>query len=76
MLWNVLDLHIEDIDKRNMVEVFENILNSLWLGVRMYVVEFLGTKTDEQITTYMEDIKDYLDKNTHQQQTRFWVLFD
>jgi hypothetical protein len=65
MLWNVLDLHIEDIDKRNMVEVFENVLNSLWLGVRMYIVEYMGTKTEEKITNYLEDFREYLDKNTH-----------
>lgn len=64
LLWNVLDLHIEDIDKRNMIEVFENVLNSLWLGLRLYYVE----KEKELPNTLIQDIKklteNYIDKNT------------
>jgi len=63
MLWNVLDLHIEDIDKRNMIEVFENILNSLWLGIRMYIVESEAEK-DLTIDSIMENYREYIEKNT------------
>ena len=62
LLWNVLDLHIEDIDKRNMVEVFENVLNSIWMGLRQYCLE-----TNNQSETVLKDIKrkleDYIDEN-------------
>ncbi len=65
MLWNVLDLHIEEIDKRNMLEVFENILNSLWMGIRMYEVES-GTKEEEfRIEKLIENFKEYMEKNTY-----------
>ncbi len=64
MLWNVLDLHIEDIDKRNMIEVFENILNSIWLGIRLFLVENESKITTVSIQEIKEDIRDFLDKNT------------
>ena len=64
MLWNVLDLHVEDIDKRNMIEVFENILNALWLGIRMYIVESESTK-DVSIESIIENSRTYIEKNTY-----------
>ena len=64
MLWNVLDLHIEDIDKRNMIEVFENILNSLWLGIRMYIVESAAEK-EVTIESIIENFQEYIEKNTY-----------
>jgi hypothetical protein len=65
MLWNVLDLHVEDIDKRNLIEVYENILNSIWIGIRLYLVE-----NETKITAnYLQEVKktmdDYLKKNTY-----------
>ena len=47
LLWNVLDLHIEDIDKRNLVEVFENILNSIWMGTKSYIEEKNSMKIED-----------------------------
>lgn len=64
MLWNVLDLHIEDIDKRNMIEVFENILNSLWLGIRMYIVESAAEK-EVTIESIIENFRKYIENNTY-----------
>ena len=64
MLWNVLDLHVEDIDKRNMIEVFENILNSIWLGLRLFFVENEAKHTKVTILEIKDKIKDFVEKNT------------
>ncbi|MHA1198882.1 MAG: hypothetical protein ACTSQF_05970 [Candidatus Heimdallarchaeaceae archaeon] len=63
LLWNVLDLHIEDIDKRNMIEVFENVLNSIWLGLRMHSVENEKNLPSTLIQDVKEQLRDYIDKN-------------
>jgi hypothetical protein len=72
MLWNVLDLHIEDIDKRNMIEVFENILNSLWLGIRMYIVE---SEAEKEVTmeSIIENFREYIEKNTFHLKEEFKI---
>jgi hypothetical protein len=72
MLWNVLDLHIEDIDKRNMIEVFENILNALWLGIRMYIVESSAEK-EITIEAIIENFKEYIVNNTYHLKEEFKV---
>lgn len=63
LLWNVLDLHIEDIDKRNMIEVFENVLNSIWLGLRMHCVENEKNLSSTLIQDVKKQLKGYIDKN-------------
>lgn len=65
MLWNVLDLHIEDIDKRNMVEVYENILNSIWLGLRMFIIEKMSAEIESTIVSYITNYEKYIEKNTY-----------
>lgn len=65
LLWNVLDLHIEDIDKRNMIEVFENVLNSIWLGMRIYYVEHKKEFPKTVIQDVMEQLHDYIMKNSY-----------
>ena len=65
MLWNVLDLHIEDIDKRNMIEVFENILNSIWMGIRMYEVESETKDERFKIEALITNFKEFLEKNAY-----------
>ena len=76
MLWNVLDLHIEDIDKRNMIEVFENILNSIWMGIRMFEVE--SEKKDDKITieNLIINFKEFLDKNAYNLKKSFELKED
>ncbi len=63
LLWNVLDLHIEDIDKRNLVEVFENILNSIWVGIKSYIEERNSMKIEDFYKKYSENLQAYLDEN-------------
>lgn len=63
LLWNVLDLHIEDIDKRNMVEVFENILNSIWLGIKDYIEKRNSWKIDDFYQKFNENLQSYLNEN-------------
>ncbi len=63
LLWNVLDLHIEDIDKRNMIEVFENVLNSLWLGLRLYYVDREKDLSETLIQDIKKQTEEYIDKN-------------
>jgi len=63
LLWNVLDLHIEDIDKRNLVEVFENILNSIWVGTKSYVEERNSMKIEDFYEKFSENLQVYLDEN-------------
>ena len=65
MLWNVLDLHVEDIDKRNLIEVFENVLNSIWLGIRLYLVENESKISDDYLQELKNSTDDYLEKNTY-----------
>ncbi|MHA2357230.1 MAG: hypothetical protein ACXABK_00490 [Candidatus Heimdallarchaeaceae archaeon] len=65
MLWNVLDLHIEDIDKRNMIEVFENILNALWVGIRMFVVESPTEEKETSLKTMITNLNEYIEKSTY-----------
>lgn len=65
MLWNVLDLHIEDIDKRNMIEVFENILNALWVGIRMFVVESSTDEKETSLESLIINLKEYIEKSTY-----------
>ncbi len=76
MLWNVLDLHVEDIDKRNLIEVFENILNSLWLGIRLYHVE----NESKLPADYLQEIKNatnnYLEKNSYLIKEKFTLEED
>ncbi|NPD89589.1 MAG: hypothetical protein HGN29_12790 [Asgard group archaeon] len=72
MLWNVLDLHIEDIDKRNMIEVFENILNSVWLGIRMYIVESAAEK-EVTIESIIENFRNYIESNTYHLKEEFKI---
>ena len=76
MLWNVLDLHIEDIDKRNMIEVFENILNSIWMGIRMFEVE--SEKKDDKITieNLIINFKEFLYKNAYNLKKSFELKED
>ncbi len=63
LLWNVLDLHIEDIDKRNLVEVFENILNSIWIGIKRYIDERNSIKIEDFYKKFSKDLQAYLDEN-------------
>ena len=63
LLWNVLDLHIEDIDKRNMVEVFENILNSIWTGIKLYIDETPSMNIEDFFKEFSKTIQTYLDEN-------------
>lgn len=63
LLWNVLDLHIEDIDKRNLVEVFENILNSIWLGIKSYIEERNSMKIEDFYEKFSENLQTYLAEN-------------
>ncbi|MCK4896140.1 MAG: hypothetical protein KAS47_04980, partial [Candidatus Heimdallarchaeota archaeon] len=63
LLWNVLDLHIEDIDKRNLVEVFENILNSIWIGINSYIEERNSMKIEDFYEKFSENSKAYLEEN-------------
>ncbi|MHA1202376.1 MAG: hypothetical protein ACTSQ4_07635 [Candidatus Heimdallarchaeaceae archaeon] len=63
LLWNVLDLHIEDIDKRNIVEVFENILNSIWIGIKRYIDEKTSIKIEDFYKKFSENLQTYLDEN-------------
>ena len=64
LLWNVLDLHIEDIDKRNMIEVFENVLNSLWLGLKLYIEESEKELPDNLVQDIKKLIEKYIEENT------------
>ncbi|MCG3225035.1 MAG: hypothetical protein H7647_11250 [Candidatus Heimdallarchaeota archaeon] len=61
LLWNVLDLHIEDIDKRNLVEVFENILNSIWIGIKRYIDERNLMKIEDFYKKFSKNLQAYLD---------------
>lgn len=63
LLWNVLDLHIDDIDKRNLVEVFENILNSIWIGIKGYVEERNSMKIEDFYEKFSENFQAYLEEN-------------
>lgn len=63
LLWNVLDIHIEDIDKRNMVEVFENVLNSIWTGIKSYIEKTDSMKIEDFYASFSENLKTYLDEN-------------
>ncbi|MHA1406916.1 MAG: hypothetical protein ACTSSG_06000 [Candidatus Heimdallarchaeaceae archaeon] len=63
LLWNVLDLHIEDIDKRNMIEVYENVLNAIWLGIRMFIIEEMSIKAETKIVSLIENYKEFITKN-------------
>ncbi len=63
LLWNVLDLHIEDIDKRNLVEVFENILNSIWIGIKSYIEERNTMKIEDFYEKFSENLQAYLEEN-------------
>ncbi len=63
LLWNVLDLHIEDIDKRNLVEVFENILNSIWIGIKRYIDERNSIKIEDFYKKFSKNLQAYLDEN-------------
>ncbi len=63
LLWNVLDLHIEDIDKRNLVEVFENILNSIWVGIKSYIEERNSMKIEDFYKKFSKNLQTYLDEN-------------
>ena len=63
LLWNVLDLHIEDIDKRNMVEVFENVLNSIWTGIKNYIEKIDSMKIEEFYKNFSNKLQTYLDDN-------------
>ena len=65
LLWNVLDLHIEDIDKRNMIEVFENVINSIWLGMKMYYAENERDLSPNLIQDVKQQLKNYIDKNAY-----------
>ena len=64
LLWNVLDLHIEDIDKRNMIEVFENVLNSIWLGMKIYYIDKEKEFDANLIQDIKKELEDCIDKNT------------
>ena len=63
LLWNVLDLHIDDIDKRNLVEVFENILNSIWIGIKSYIEERNSIKIEDFYKKFSEHLQAYLEEN-------------
>ncbi|MHA1667725.1 MAG: hypothetical protein ACTSUR_03620 [Candidatus Heimdallarchaeaceae archaeon] len=63
LLWNVLDLHIEDIDKRNMIEVYENVLNAIWLGIRMFIIEEMSIEAETKIVSLIENYKEFITKN-------------
>jgi hypothetical protein len=64
LLWNVLDLHIDDIDKRNLVEVFENILNSIWVGIKSYIEERNSIIVEDFYEKFSENLQAYLDENS------------
>ncbi len=76
MLWNVLDLHIEDIDKRNMIEVFENILNSIWMGIRMFDVESETRSDNFTIENLIINFKEFLNKNAYNLKKAFELKED
>lgn len=63
LLWNVLDLHIEDIDKRNLVEVFENILNSIWVGIKSYIENRKSMKIEDFYKKFSKNLQTYLNEN-------------
>ncbi len=64
LLWNVLDLHIEDIDKRNMIEVFENVINSIWLGMKLFSAENEASVPRDLIKEVKEQLQNYINENS------------
>lgn len=64
LLWNVLNSHIDDVDKRNMVEVFENVLNSVWAGIKSFDESSEDVKVKALLNNIPEIFKEYLKTDT------------
>lgn len=64
LLWNVLNSHIDDVDKRNMVEVFENVFNSVWDGIRGFSETSDDVKVKNLLNNIPEIFKEYLKTDT------------
>ncbi len=64
LLWNVLNSHIDDVDKRNMVEVFENVFNSVWDGIRGFGESSEDLKVKALLNTIPGIFKEYLTTDT------------
>lgn len=64
LLWNVLNSHIDDVDKRNMVEVFENVFNSVWAGIRGFGESSEDVKIKDLLDNIPGIFKEYLKTDT------------
>ena len=53
MLWSVLDTHINEVDMRNLIEVFVNIFNAIWSAIIETNNSSLLSSLVEEITTDM-----------------------
>ncbi|MBA7583916.1 hypothetical protein ES708_25867 [subsurface metagenome] len=65
LLWNVLNSHIDDVDKRNMVEVFENVFNSFWDGIRDFDKSSENVQVKALLSTIPGIFEEYLKTDTN-----------